>query len=635
MVAFSPVCPQELLHITPEQVERLIPQGLDRDQSCYQDALVRAQAQAVPVLVRLLRDEREASQVSAMQVVKKLGSTAVATLPDLMTLLRSKVAQLDTLQAQGGAGQAQEHAQHMVQLTAHAITSVGPAAQAAIPELLALYGRPDFPYPSRYMLLQYLWAMAEASDTARLALVAGLLAKETLTNEEAEMIAPSLIRMGSRASPLLPALRASLHKSGGSLIEAYLAVQGDEVGIPYLFQSAGMVVDPLKKRGPLADRYVADAIRQASSRSAAITVLARNIDSPGAIAHLIDKLGDPSTADSAAAAFITINRKFPQANEKLLASLLAAGNRDPLRRDLFLRAMDVTGPVAQIPRSLLVDGLRSDLRLARRQAPQGPQVACLPATILWKAGLLSPSDLPMLKRAYRDAAQSGAHACLSETVDLIASLASRPALEFLYERFLASNDEQHMQDLQRALMRNIAPLAPRLEASIGRLRGARLVMVESMLLAPGGEEVLAAYRARILPGLLALPFKADAHRLLLAPYSEYQASFGISPGMRSTDTPATRGGLAVLRMDRIAPRTPELVSLLLRLVAGSNEDAAKQAMLLLQNIRDEQRGLRAACFRQIGQLLVETPLGPAQRRLATLERVYAYSRRDHDRSPVQ
>ncbi|NHZ42077.1 hypothetical protein [Massilia aquatica] len=649
-IAYELECPSQLADLTPERVETMMQQEPRPDLECYMRALVRSQGQAVPVLVRLLRDQRDVSRTVALWTMVHLGPAAAPALPELMALHQREMGELDRLQAQGADYKTLAQAQSAATTVTRVFRDLGRVAQPAIPYLSALYANPAYPHGLRDEIAMAIWQISEENDSARLRTIAALLSSGKVTHEAAQLIAPFLIRMGSRASPVLPALRTSLLNDWTSgLIDAYLAVQGDEIGIPYLFQVGGEsptpVADTLRKRGPLADRYVTDAIKLPSSRTAAIALL-RDIDLPGAMAHLVDELDNPASADSAATAFVTIGRKSAPANQKLLALLDAGGTRDRARRNLLLNAIDSTGPVTGIARSLLLDAFQDDLRVAlrqkdleQRQRPCKGQlcapVDCLSARLLEKSGALVASDLPMLKRAYRDAAQAGARACLSNTTGLIASLGSRPALEFLYERFLASRREHDMDDLRRGLTINIAPAVPRIAAGIGRLRGDRLVMVESMLLAPGGEEFLATYQARVVPGLLALPFAADADRALAQSYSEYSRSIGMSPGMPESTMPTTRGGLAVLRIERIAPRTPELMSVLLRMAAGSGEDVAKQAEAALGNIRIQQRALRAACFREIGDWLVALPAGPAQRRLARLQKVYAFSYKDHGIAPLE
>ncbi|ATQ78157.1 hypothetical protein CR152_29320 [Massilia violaceinigra] len=74
--------------------------------------------------------------------------------------------------------------------------------------------------------------------------------------------------------------------------------------------------------------------------------------------------------------------------------------------------------------------------------------------------------------------------------------------------------------------------------------------------------------------------------------------------------------------------TPAVVTALLQVAARSYDEAGCQAVALLHGIRDDDRSLRAARFKEIDELLARTPPGFAETRLQLLRMHYSFSSSD-------
>lgn len=539
-------CANAFTNITPQGLEQRL-QGVATERShCYVDKLVEWGENAVPLLIRLLNDERHFSRC--------LARTAIARREAARD--RSHADDPDPEVFLVGVGCYMADPDDPAELGArYLLTSYpDPGARGAV-------NRKNF---------DLFWKFTEGHDSQRIDALHVLLAQENLSRHTVSVLAPFVAAMGRRAGIALPQLRAGLRVPhlGADLVDPFLAVQGNEIGIAHL----------LKVYGASSDAAMHTAIELALKKRASPVELDQ---------HLFNAVNLPVLLPAA----LDLMRKGIASPRT--ADYLAARPNNPLAIDAAGSAPGCTADVC-------------------------PEVACRSASL----APLAPSDLPMLKVVYRDAARAGATDCLAAVAGMIAEIRSGPALDFLYERFLDGGNEEHTYLLSQILMRNVEQLLPRIEAEIGGLRDGPLAAVESLLLAPAARDALQRQRARVLPGLLALPLRKDADDLLPEPISGYGLVIRSGPGILIGRYPATRGALAVRRIGQLAPMTPEVVSALLRVAAGPYDETGYQAVAVLDKIKNDDRSLGGARLKEIRKLLAKTPPGFAHTRLGMLEMYY-------------
>lgn len=596
-----PACGSAYASMTPERLEALVHQGGDPQVRCAEDRLVAMGEQAVPVLIRLLHDDRPASYCVATKAIARREALA---------------------------GGRPDDSSDMDVFLSMMICVGGPprgSGRSAAYYMLSHFGDPENPAQVSPKGFALFWKFTDGYDDERLAALPLLLAKDILSAQTVSVLGPFLADLGGQAADVLPALRAGLHvpQLGAGLVDAFLKVQGNDVGIAHLLTVYAASSDDamhtaieaaLKKRAWPAelDMHLLTAARNPAWLPAALDLMRRGMASPATIAYFIERLNAPSAAD-AIDVFTALGQDNAQAHQRLRALLAATKSTDSARRAALSKAIAMTAPLQE--------------RVTRGQMAgscTGPacfETACRCASLLASLGPL-PADVAVLKTAYRDGARAGATQCLATVAKMIADLHSRDALAFLYERFLLGVNEDHMYLLSQILKQHIGQVLPRIEADIGSLRDGPLAAVESLLSAPAARDALARQRARVLPDLLTQPLRKDADQLVSAPIAGYSQVLHSGPGMMLGPYPATRGALAVHRIAQLAPMTAEVVTALLRVVAGPYDEAGDQAVAVLSRIRNAPRSLRAARLKEIETLLAATPEGSAQSRLESLRMDY-------------
>ncbi|NHZ95312.1 hypothetical protein [Massilia sp. CCM 8734] len=608
-------CGSAFADLTPARLEQLLGQPSTGPSHCYEDKLVEWGEEAVPLLTRLLHDERSFSRC----------------------LARTAIARREKAPGRGNADEPDADV-FLARMGCHMADQGAPAASGAR-YLLTNYPDPRSRGAVSPKGFDLFWKFTQGYERERVDALHVMLAEENLSRHTVAVLAPFLAAMGRRGGPALAQLRAALRmpQLGAELVDPFLAVQGNDVGIAHLLTVYAASSDAamhtaiylaLKKRASPEelDRQIFNTVTVPALLPAALNLIQRGIASPRTIDYFVERLDHPSTAVAAADVFIALNQAVPKAHRRLLA--MAAGDRaHGVHRDALSKAIARTGALSDLARGALLDGARP----APGCTTAGCfEAACRSASMLASVGPLPPSDLPTLKLAYGDASRAGATDCLAIVAGMIADFHSRPALDFLYERFLDSGNAEHTYLLSQVLARKVELLVARIEGEIDGLYDARLAAVETLLFAPAAKEALHRHRERVLPTLLTLPFGSDADQPVPEPVSRYRLVIRNGPGIMIGNHPVTKGGLAVYRIGRLAPMTPEVVTTLLRVAAGPHDEAGYQAVTLLSRIRNQDRSLRAARFKEIEDLLAATAPGFAETRLEILRNHYRLSQSDSE-----
>ncbi|NHZ93482.1 hypothetical protein F2P45_31435 [Massilia sp. CCM 8733] len=597
-------CGSAFANLTPARLEQLLGQPLTGPSHCYEDKLVEWGEDAVPLLTRLLHDERSFPRC----------------------LARTAIARREKAPGRGSGGELDTDVS-LVGMVCYMAGQGTPAARGAVsPKAVDLF-----------------WKFTQGYESERVDALPVLLAEENLSRHAATVLAPFLAAMGRRGGPALAQLRAALPMPhvGAELVDPFLAVQGNEVGIAHLLTVYAASSDPamhtaiylaLKKRASPQelDRQLFNTVNVQALLPAALNLSQRGIASPRTIDYFVDRLDDPATAAAAADVFIALNQAIPKAHRRLLD--MAAGGANGVHHAALSKAIARTGAISDLARGWFPDGAKPAPACT---TPACFEAACRLASMVASIGPLPPSGLPTLKLAYGDASRAGATDCLGLVAGMIADLHSRPGLDFLYERFLESGNAEHTYFLSQVLTRKVELLLARIEGDIGGLHGATLAAVETLLFAPAAKEALHRHTERVLPTLLTLPFASDADEPVPEPVSRYRLVIGNGPGIMIGNHPVTRGGLAVNRIGRLAPMTPQVVTTLLRVAAGPHDEAGFQAVTLLARIRNRDRSLRAARFQEIEDLLAATAPGFASTRLEILRNQYRLSQSDWEHGDRQ
>ncbi|NHZ81191.1 hypothetical protein F2P44_18200 [Massilia sp. CCM 8695] len=387
-------CGSAYASMTAERLEALIHEGGERHIHCAEDRLVALGEQAVPVLIRLLHDDRPASYCVATKAIARREELAGGRPGE-----SDKEFFLSMLICIGGPPRA--------------------CAQSAAHYLLAQYGGPEDEAKVTAKGFALFWKFTEGYERERFAALALLLAEENLSAQTVSVLGPFVADQGGRAAAVLPALRAGLRLPhiGPGLVDAFLSVQGNDIGIAHLLKAYAASSDDamhaaieaaLRKRASPAelDKHLLTAANNPALLPAALDLMRRGMASPATIAYFIDRLNDPSAAD----VFTALGQDIAQANQRLRALLAATDSADGVRRAALSMAIARTAPLAE----------RSSDSASGCTAQACFAVACRSASLLASLGPIPPADSGVLKNAYRDASRAGATQCLATVSNMLA-----------------------------------------------------------------------------------------------------------------------------------------------------------------------------------------------------------------------
>lgn len=632
-VTVIPRCPPALMALPQEQlVKRLVEQAQPQP-SCLPELATLLDENALPFLMALMDHERPSVQLAALHAIDSLDQRAVAAVPVLMARHRRTIAGLARQEAAHGRDGVDQHASSMMAHLSSALGGLQASDPGVTPYLTAVFFDRNNTLDVRAASVAAFWDAAHTSDATRLRIVPELLAGKTTFAAMQGRLASFLAGTGSDVGFTLPAVRARLlddHEA--EMVEPFLAAQGPAPGIALLLQlhASAAPESPLrrtieevlwKRRAlPGMDKHLGEAAGNPALLPAVLGLINRGVDSPQTFALLASRLDQPSEVERTARIFIGLGRPAPQARARLLALLQATGADDVQRRDLLIATLRASGGQADIPPRLLLDGVEHDMALERRGGPDATVLEpCLPGQVLAQAPPLGSSWWPVLKRTYAAALPSGQSACLRPVVAIIARTGERKALGFLYGQLLSSKSAELSSALLPALTAHVGPLMPRMRRDLGRLRGERLAAVEQLLRGPQASQLLDEYRARVLPGLLTLPWNDAAAQG--GPWTGR-----ISPA--SGRLPCDDLGLALARVERIGPSTPEVTTWLMRLHAGPCNVASQKAWDMLETLKGTQFSQRPLRAREVRALLAATPPGRAQQRLEDLLELFEWTYSD-------
>ncbi len=640
-VVVIPPCPAAVVNASLAQLEKLMSEDPDARPYCYPEALEKQGAQALPMLLRLLQHERHQVRIGAAFGLARLGEAAASAVPTLIAHHRRLIAELTRQEAaQGGDGVDQE-TRLLMQHVSRAIGGLQTVDASVAPYLESVFFDPDSTLDVRRASATHVWGW-DTPEQIRLRMTPVLLADETTFADMRTELASFLFFARIDTRVVLPQLRASLlMPRGHEMVRPYLVVQGAVAGIPHVLQLYADAAEgsamrreiewQLREREALPEmdwQLSAAAHKPALLPTVVELMMKTDIHSRRTMDYLATRLDIPSEVDGTLRIFIRLRRPAPQAHPRLVALLLASGKDDLARRDLLLKALSATDGQASIPQQFLLAGLQHDLALNRRTKPgSSRRGTCLPGAVLAQSAPLPPAYLPMLQRAYAGTAGMYAPDCVRAVGDIIANSGSRSAFEFLYEQLFSGRSEEVRPMLMQALKNNVGLLLPRIGREIDGLRGEARDVAEALLRGPQASEFLAQYRARVVPGLLTLPWTETVD----------QDRAGLDETQVASDTPAcARLAQVVKRVDTLGLTTPEVTTWLMRVYAGPCVHAHIRAREALGALRHKEYRARPMRVRQIDALLANTAPGLTRERLEQLRRLFdwdGYERRMNEMVP--
>ncbi|NHZ35656.1 hypothetical protein [Massilia rubra] len=634
-ISYSPVvvlppCPAAIVDASLAQLEKLMSEDPNARPYCYPEALKKRGAQAVPMLLRLLQDERHPVRSGAAYGIAELREAGAAALPALIAHHRRLVADLARQEAAHGSDGVDQETLLLMRGLSRAIGGLQTVDASVAPYLESVFFDPGSTLDVRRASAIHVWDW-DTPEPIRLRMTPVLLADETTFPDMRSQVASFLFFARIDTTGALPQLRASLlMPRGHEMVSPYLVVQGAAAGIPHVLRLyADAAKDSAMRRAiesqlrereslPEMDWQLSAAAHNPAMLPTVLELMEKTgIHSRRTMEYLATRLDIPSEVDSTLRIFISLRRPAPQAHPRLVALLLASGKDDLARRDLLLQALSATDGQATIPQPFLLAGLQHDLALNRRtKLGSAGRGTCLPGAVLAQAAPLGPAYLPMLKRAYADTAGTDAPACVRAVGDIIANSGSRSAVEFLYEQLFSKRSEEERRMLMQPLKNNVGLLLPTIRREIDGLRDERRDVVESLLRVPQASEFLAQYRARVVPGLLTLPWTESVD----------QDRAGLDETQVASDTPAcARLALVVKRVDTLGLTTPEVTTWLMRVYAGPCVRAHMRAREALEALRNQEYGKRPMRVRQVDALLANTPPGLTRKRLERLRRLFDWT----------
>lgn len=628
-VVLIPRCPAALMDMPQAQlVERLVAQPQPQPFcSPMLDTLLTEQA--LPFLIPLMDHQRHSVQLAAVHAIDRMDARASAAVPVLMARHWRTIAALARQSAAPGPWADHEHALAMMAHLSSALGGLQDADPGVTPYLTAVFFDRGNTPAVRLASVAAFWDAARTSDATRLRIVPELLADTTAYAAMQGRLASFLASSGD-AGFALPAVRARLlvdHDE--TMVAPFLAVQGAQLAIPRLLQLHAGAAPGSPMRSEIArvlherralpevDEQFGMAAGDPALFPTVLELINSGIESQKTFAYLAGQLDKPSEADSIARTLIAIGRPAPQTHPRLLAMLQSTGADDVERRDLLITALVATAGQARIPAQLLVDGMVHDVALERRSSAYALRAEpCVPSRVLAQAAPLAPSFWPVLKRTYGAALRPARSRCLEAVVAVMAKTEDPKTLGFLYNQLLSASSPALREALLPALTTHVGPLLPRIRRDIDRLRGERLMVVEQLLRGPQASQFLAQYRARVLPGLLTLPWTGAAGQG--GPWLDR-----IDPAReRSACEDLAR---AVSRVDTIGPATPEATTWLMRVHAGPCTLASQQAWDALEMLKRKEPGKRPLRVSEVNALFAATPPGRAQQRLEELRELFEWT----------
>lgn len=628
-VQVIPRCPAAIVDASLAQLEKSMSEDPDARPYCYPEALGKRGAQAVPMLLRLLNHERHPVRLGAAHGIAHLREQGVAALPALIARHRSLVAEVARQEAARGVAGVDQETRELMHSLSGAIGGLQAVDASVVPYLEGLFFDPASTLDVRRASAMHVWARDTPVGT-RLRMLPVLLADETTFAGMRTPVRDFLMYSGVDATFILPQLRASLLLPRGyEMAEPYLAVEGVLRGMAHLLQLYADApkgsdmrheIESLFRRRdtlPEVDWQFSAAARNPALLPAVVALMQSGVESRRTIDYLSTRLDVPSGIDATVRNLTALHRPAPQAHARLVALLLASAKDDRARRDGLLNALIATQGQAAVPQKFLLAGLQDDIALNRRRTDRpGPYGSCLPGKVLAQAAPLAQTYLPVLKRAFAEADRPYPSECARVVVDVIANIGTLPALEFLYAQLLSNGSPEYRKLLVQTLTEHVGPLLPRIGRDIDGLRGDRRADVEALLVGPQAQQFLADYRARVVPGLLTLPW-TKAGALDWSLLDEEKSPNNIPACNELSQT--------VKRVGSLGLSTPEVTTWLMRVYAGPCMYARMDAKKVLSALRQDEYTKRPARVRQVKALLATTPPGRARERLEQLQRLFDWS----------